>query len=57
MKTSIISLFALILALSPLQPALAANIFNPDFIISDAEFLDAYSLDKDGIQHFLERGS
>lgn len=57
MKILKFAIIALILATLPAQTTLAANIFNPNFIISDAEFVDVDSLDNGDIQYFLERGS
>lgn len=56
MKRIITTIFTLTLAFYPLAPALATSSFNPNFLISDAEFTDYLSLDLDGIQRVLNRG-
>ena len=54
-RLSLSSLFlALILVATPAQ-ALAFN-FNPNYILSDFELHDSFSMDLNQIQHFLGRG-
>ncbi len=56
MKPVFLTIIMLILAFYPLSPAFAATSFNPNFLISDAEFTDYLSLDLDDIQRILNRG-
>jgi hypothetical protein len=56
MKQIFITTMALTLALSPLSSALASDSFNPNYVISDAEMTDIFSMDRNDIQRILDKG-
>tara|TARA_Y100000031_G_C8213717_1_gene382269 strand:+ start:253 stop:1647 length:1395 start_codon:yes stop_codon:yes gene_type:complete len=56
MKQILIGIISLTLAFSPLAPALASTSFNANFLISDDEFTDVFSMDRNDIQRILDKG-
>ncbi len=56
MKQILTGIISLTLAFSPLAPALASTDFNANFLISDDELTDAFSMDRNDIQRILDKG-
>ncbi len=56
MKQIFFTFISLSLVLAPLTPTLASSDFNPNFVLSDTELTDIFSMDRNDIQRILDKG-